>query len=89
MQQDNKKYGLIKLSKSKPANSFLQKSFVFDDSGSSDSDSETVTQYQSSNLKKQAQIQINKAVENDPSIFQYDEVYDDMKKTQTKEAPVC
>ena len=31
-------------------------------------------------LKREAKLQIDKALEEDPSIFEYDEVYDQMKK---------
>ena len=38
-----------------------------------------------SGLKKQAKIQMSKALEEDPTVFQYDEVYDDMEKKKEVE----
>ena len=38
-----------------------------------------------SGLKKQAKIQMSKALEEDPTVFQYDEVYDDMEKKKVVE----
>ncbi|OTF77417.1 nuclear speckle splicing regulatory protein 1-like protein, partial [Euroglyphus maynei] len=41
--------------------------------------------HQSSNLKRQTQSKIQKAIELDPTIFQYDEVYDEIKSKQPME----
>merc|ERR1712098_549511 len=38
-----------------------------------------------SGLKKQAKIQMAKALEEDPTVFQYDEVYDDIEKRKEVE----
>ena len=38
-----------------------------------------------SGLKKQAKIQMSKALEEDPTVFQYDEVYDDIEKKKEVE----
>ena len=38
-----------------------------------------------SGLKKQAKIQMSKALEEDPTVFQYDEVYDDIEKRKVEE----
>ena len=38
-----------------------------------------------SGLKKQSKIQMSKALEEDPTVFQYDEVYDDIEKKKVEE----
>lgn len=38
-------------------------------------------------LKKQTQIEIEKALMEDPSVFEYDNVYDDMEKEKVKIDP--
>ena len=88
--QHQKQYGLIKLSKGAVSNSSssrlpVKKPSIFDESDDgSDSDSAPVPQFSSSaNARKQAKAKITQAVEQDPSIFQYDEVYDEMKTSST------
>lgn len=39
-------------------------------------------------IKREAKVVIDKALEEDPNIFAYDEVYDDMKKEQEQRAGV-
>lgn len=82
MQKNQKQYGLIKMSKGGPgvAAPLTKKPSIFDDSDGSNSEEDTTPQFQTSTTaKKQAKEKINKAIEEDPSIFQYDEVYDIMK----------
>lgn len=90
MQGNKKQYGLIRLSKGNASNSVsvTKKPSIFDDSDESDSDvASAPPQFQSSkNVRKQAEVKISQAIEEDPSIFQYDEVYDDMKNKDTKSA---
>lgn len=80
------KYGLFKLSKNPPKKSeLIQKSSVFGDSDSDDDTNVPPAYHHSSNLKRQTQSKIQKAVELDPTIFQYDEVYDEIKSQQPAE----
>lgn len=85
MQSGQKQYGLVNLSKNVAKNAgpskLLNKPSIFDDSDSeSDPESVSMPQFHSgSNIRKQAQAKIFAAVEQDPNIFQYDEVYEEMK----------
>lgn len=82
MQKNQKQYGLIKMSKGGAgvAAPLSKKPSIFDDSDGSNSEDDTAPQFQTSTTaRKQAKQKINKAIEEDPSIFQYDEVYDEMK----------
>lgn len=93
MQNNTKQYGLIKLQKSNVSTKNLpQKASVFGDS-SDDSDcnesSAKIPKFESAQTRKQAQIRISQAVELDPTIFEYDSVYDDMKSSSKSEKNVC
>jgi len=80
-----KQYGLIRLSKnatkSTLSTGLAKKPSIFGESDDSDSDSASIPQIYSSNKRKQAQAKISQAIVEDPNIFQYDEVYDEMKST--------
>eukprot|EP00092_Neocalanus_flemingeri_P013377 GFUD01014421.1.p1 GENE.GFUD01014421.1~~GFUD01014421.1.p1 ORF type:complete len:402 (+),score=170.86 GFUD01014421.1:52-1257(+) len=95
-----KKYGLVMPSKAEPltrvnplANSKMSKPSIFGHD-SSDSDDgaggdwvkkSLKVKSNNSGLKKQAKIQMAKALEEDPTVFQYDEVYDDIEKKKEVE----
>ena len=82
MQKNQKQYGLVKMSKGGAglAAPLTKKPSIFDDSDGSSSDEASAPQFQTSTTtRKQAKEKINKAIEEDPSIFQYDEVYEEMK----------
>ena len=80
------KYGLFKFSKnSSKKTELIKKTSVFGDSDSDDEPNAPPDYHQSSNLKRQTQSKIQKAVELDPTIFQYDEVYDEIKSQQPAE----
>ena len=95
-----KKYGLVMPSKAEPltranplANSKMSKPSIFGQD-SSDSDDGVGEDWvkkslkvkaNNSGLKKQAKIQMAKALEDDPTVFQYDEVYDDMERKKEVE----
>ncbi|XP_018896876.2 uncharacterized protein [Bemisia tabaci] len=90
-----KQYGLIK---PKQASQPLKRPSVFDeDSDSNDAPDMSQTDWIKKSYQKEAQknhqkravkTQLDKAMEEDPSVFQYDEVYDDMqsKKVETIKA---
>lgn len=77
MEKEKKKYGLITLSKTNKT-APIKKASIFDDDSESDSE-QCLPKYQSSSYKNQWQKKINEAIESDPTIFQYDEVYDQIK----------
>jgi len=84
----NKSYGLF-VPKKKDNKKGLQKANVF---GADSSDEDTSMSKpslkkvaQSTKLKTQTQIEIEKALEEDPNVYQYDEVYDDMQETKKQE----
>lgn len=96
-----KAYGLVMPSKAEPltranplANSKMNKPSIFGHD-SSDSDGGGVgedwvkkslkVKSNNSGLKKQAKIQMAKALEEDPTVFQYDEVYDDIERKKEVE----
>ncbi|CAG2172608.1 unnamed protein product [Oppiella nova] len=77
----DKKYGLIRLSKANKPVTTLKKN-IFD----SDSDDEDAPQAStkkpvntSSGLKRQTQLDISRALTEDPNVFEYDSIYEDMK----------
>ncbi|CAG2100706.1 unnamed protein product [Medioppia subpectinata] len=79
---EDKKYGLIRLSKTnKPVNTL--KKNIFDDSDSDDDSPANLKSKQvitsSSGVKRQTQLDISKALTEDPNVFEYDNIYDDMK----------
>ncbi|KAE9538608.1 hypothetical protein AGLY_005707 [Aphis glycines] len=82
MESNNKKYGLIVPKKLTAVPRKI--SNVFGDD--SDSDSETTkkkpiqTNNQTKAQQRSAQLSIDKALKEDATVFQYDEVYDDMEK---------
>ena len=96
MQPNKGQYGLIRLGKSasKATNSsaVVQRPSIFDESDS-DSESNSVQYHQSSNSKKSAQNRINEAIQLDPNIFQYDEIYEEIqtsnKPNQPKVSYIC
>ncbi|RHZ76498.1 hypothetical protein Glove_197g45 [Diversispora epigaea] len=88
MQQQNKlKYGLNLSSTSKSAN--LKRASIFNEEDQSLDDSKTHTknvnkQLSSISISKFDQEQYDKALEEDPTVFSYDEIYDDMKSVGSK-----
>lgn len=85
MENEKKKYGLFTLSKTNKTKA-IKKTSIFDDDDDSESDSEQcLPKYESSSYKNQWQKKINEAVEIDPTIFQYDEVYDQIKSDKDQD----
>ncbi|KAI4455287.1 nuclear speckle splicing regulatory protein 1 [Holotrichia oblita] len=82
----SKPYGLILASKSKltPANT-IKKPSIFQEESDSDNEVEKPTGI-SKTIKRQDRVLQEKAVEEDPTVYQYDEIYDKMeqKKMDTK-----
>nr|XP_022901787.1 nuclear speckle splicing regulatory protein 1 [Onthophagus taurus] len=78
---NNKQYGLIIPSKSKltPANE-VKKPSIFEQDSDDDSEQDDKPTGITKNLKRQDRITIQKAVEEDPTIYQYDELYDDIEQ---------
>lgn len=78
------RYGLILPKKDRPA---LSSACVFGDDSDDEHDKasieKTMRKESMRNLKKiQTQLTLKKAMEEDPSVFEYDEVYDDLKKNK-------
>lgn len=87
---DNKKqYGLIIPNSKEPVPKKKPVSSVFN-VDSSDEETEEVSQPSHlktgafRNMKRQARIDIQAAMEEDPTVYQYDELYDDMKDAKEK-----
>ncbi|KZC10089.1 Nuclear speckle splicing regulatory protein 1 [Dufourea novaeangliae] len=87
------RYGLILPKKQQPVTPRTSNIFADDN----DSDEEDGTDWvkkalkaeeEKNKIKKQTRLNMQKALKEDPTIYQYDEVYDDMErtKTQSKEA---
>ncbi|CAH0405406.1 unnamed protein product [Chilo suppressalis] len=82
MSFDKKLYGLIVPDKTKHQNPIFQASrniFGNDSESEDDSNKKPVLLRPSDNINRQAKIAQNKAISDDPTVFLYDEVYDDMK----------
>ncbi|KAK9703563.1 Nuclear speckle splicing regulatory protein 1, N-terminal [Popillia japonica] len=75
-----KQYGLILGSKSKltPANT-IKKPSIFQEESDSDNEVEKPTGI-TKTIKRQDRVLQEKAVEEDPTVYQYDEIYDKMEK---------
>lgn len=95
-----KKYGLVISSKAEPltrvepmVKSKMNKPSIFghdssdsDDGGGGDWVKKSLkVKANNSGLKKQAKIQMAQALEEDPTVFQYDEVYDDIERKKEVE----
>ncbi|XP_054156125.1 nuclear speckle splicing regulatory protein 1-like [Oppia nitens] len=93
---ETKKYGLIQLSKNsnKPIATLKKNIFESDsddnEDGNEDSSRPNVKKRvdTSSGVKRQTQLDISRALTEDPNVFEYDSIYDDMKtkKEETKVA---
>lgn len=91
MQNKPKEFGLIQMGKSAqkkpklaPVN-VMNRLSCFGESDDSDDEGAGPSggvdmRYQSSNAMKLAKTKIDLAMEEDPNVFQYDEIYDNMKK---------
>ena len=87
-----KQFGLIKPKASTSA-TFFQKKNIFDDDSDDDDNSgdpKKATDFKKAamqaKMKRQTKLDLNKAVEEDASVFQYDEVYDDMQQKKRSAA---
>lgn len=94
--KNQQNYGLFKFVKknpSKPVNTLaLNKRSIFGDEDDDEEDDEsqsmpTQSFHQSSSFKRQATKNITEAIENDPTIFQYDEIYDEIKASDFSNKP--
>ncbi|XP_012216056.1 nuclear speckle splicing regulatory protein 1 [Linepithema humile] len=86
----NKQYGLI-LPKKQQEKTAPKLSNVFGDDNASDEDDGTdwvkkalKAESEKNKMKKQTKLDIQKALNEDPTIYQYDEVYDDMERTKSQ-----
>ncbi|XP_076302970.1 uncharacterized protein LOC143221385 [Lasioglossum baleicum] len=93
--KDEKQYGLILPKKQQPV--APKPSNIFGDDNDSDEEDGTdwvkkalKAEEEKNKMKKQTRLNMQKALKEDPTIYQYDEVYDDMERTkiQLKEAKV-
>ncbi|XP_063395210.1 nuclear speckle splicing regulatory protein 1 [Cydia fagiglandana] len=90
MSSGSKKYGLILPDKGKPNKPIFEASrnvFGNDSESDDDSNNKPVLLRPSDNINRQAKITQSKAIEEDPTIYQYDEIYDSMtiKKEEKKQ----
>ena len=89
-------YGLIKpkeLKKATTSATFFQKKNIFDDDDSDDDgngDPKKATDFKKAamqaKMKRQTKLDLERAKEEDASVFQYDEVYDDMQEKKRSAA---
>ncbi|KAG7204673.1 hypothetical protein KM043_005088 [Ampulex compressa] len=87
--KQEKQYGLIIPKKQQPATKVNN---IFGDDNGSDEDDGTdwvrkalKAEGEKNMLKKQTKLSMQKALKEDPTIYQYDEVYDDMERTKTQQ----
>lgn len=87
---NNKQYGLI-LPKKQQQKATPKLGNVFGDNDTSDEDDGTDwvkkalrAEGEKNKMKKQTKLDIQKALNEDPTIYQYDEVYDDMERTKSQ-----
>lgn len=96
----NKKYGLIISNKPpviKPKTTNIKPLFIFnDDDDDDDADIDTFrnekkhiasTNTSTQRIKKETQLEIEKALLTDPSVFEYDQIYDQMEEQKSKLNP--
>nr|CAB3264452.1 nuclear speckle splicing regulatory protein 1 [Phallusia mammillata] len=87
----NKKYGLILSKKSKDSSHLKPRLSVFNNDDSSDEDGKSQVNSQIHKeamkkiVKKQTKLEIQKALEEDATVYEYDQIYDDMKSKSIKE----
>ncbi|XP_067931281.1 nuclear speckle splicing regulatory protein 1-like [Watersipora subatra] len=88
MAAPTKKYGLIKLPKKGEKPAPLTKASIFDDDSDEDPmdavNKEIILSSQKNKTKRQTQMEIDKAIADDPNVYAYDELYDDMKSEEKK-----
>lgn len=84
------RYGLL-LPKKQPQKTTPKLGNVFGDNDTSDEDDGTDwvkkalrAESEKNKMKKQTKLDIQKALNEDPTIYQYDEVYDDMERTKSQ-----
>ena len=96
MDKKNKSYGLIlskKATASKPAESQLpviKKPSVFNNDSSEEEDGSdwrkrSLAQVGQSKVKKQTKLEMSRALEEDPTVYQYDEVYEAMEANKAEQ----
>nr|XP_031840292.1 nuclear speckle splicing regulatory protein 1 isoform X2 [Nomia melanderi]XP_031840293.1 nuclear speckle splicing regulatory protein 1 isoform X2 [Nomia melanderi]XP_031840294.1 nuclear speckle splicing regulatory protein 1 isoform X2 [Nomia melanderi]XP_031840295.1 nuclear speckle splicing regulatory protein 1 isoform X2 [Nomia melanderi] len=93
--KDEKQYGLILPKKQqsvapKPSNVFGNDNDSAEEDGTDWVKKALKAEEEKNKMKKQTRLNMQKALKEDPTIYQYDEVYDDMErvKNQSKEAKV-
>ncbi|XP_072748370.1 uncharacterized protein [Anoplolepis gracilipes] len=86
----NKQYGLL-LAKKQQQKTTPKLSNVFGDDNASDEDDGTdwvrkalKAESEKNKMKKQTKLDIQKALNEDPTIYQYDEVYDNMERSKSQ-----
>lgn len=90
-QKTPKQYGLLITKKSQKASPKLLKAHAAFGSDSDDDTGDTSkpvrTEVNLERLKKQSQIEIEKAVKDDPTVYEYDSIYDQIEKTKIEYNP--
>ena|SRR6218665_146891 len=87
--EPNKQYGLIKMNSKAPSavkkGNLGKASALFDDSDSDGAGDADLIMPSRQALQRKDKVQISQALEEDPNVYQYDEVYDEMKGKNKKD----
>ncbi|KAL3272244.1 hypothetical protein HHI36_022727 [Cryptolaemus montrouzieri] len=82
----SKEYGLILNNKNKMVvQTPGKRAAIFDEDSGSDEPESSKPNFLQPFEKKQTKIALEKAMEEDPSVYQYDEIYDDMEKKRNEQ----
>ncbi|XP_023232461.1 nuclear speckle splicing regulatory protein 1-like isoform X4 [Centruroides sculpturatus] len=80
-----KQYGLIIPNKVKKT---IEKSSVFDNSDEESLDPEQKVDSWKSKAKKKTRMEIQKVLKEDPTVYEYDSIYDDMKRQEAEKKEI-
>ncbi|XP_023232460.1 nuclear speckle splicing regulatory protein 1-like isoform X3 [Centruroides sculpturatus] len=80
-----KQYGLIIPNKVKKT---IEKSSVFDNSDEESLDPEQKVDSWKSKVKKKTRMEIQKVLKEDPTVYEYDSIYDDMKRQEAEKKEI-
>ena len=87
--KEGKQYGLIlpkkqQLVPPRPTNIFADDNDSDEDDGTDWVKKALKAEGEKNKIKKQTKLNMQKALQEDPTIYQYDEVYDNMERTKTQ-----
>ena len=81
------RYGLIRLSKVDKPKTTLKKN-IFDSDSDEDSPTDVKKITTSSGIKRQTQLDISRALTDDPNVYEYDSIYDEMKSQKESNSSI-